>query len=203
MHVIDPTAKKKSGQPKIYGEKYNTKNIPDEFLVEESQDDKFIKKIYQFQALNKSIQKQILNIVIVHTYRKTDNKLSVNIWFSNDLLLSAKTLLDYYALRFQIEFEFRDAKQHFGLSDFKNYTAQNLTNFVNLSFFMCLISKVILARQRVLRNIPKFSIIDLKTLFYQRFVAKNVYKLLHNQAISISFEQLIELLSPDDFVNAA
>ena len=37
--------------------------------------------------------------------------------FSTDLTLPALTLLTYYKLRFQIEFLFRDAKQHTGLGD--------------------------------------------------------------------------------------
>jgi hypothetical protein len=38
--------------------------------------------------------------------------------FSSDSHLEALTLIDYYALRFQIEFTFGDAKQYFGLEDF-------------------------------------------------------------------------------------
>jgi putative transposase len=166
-------------------------------------DGRFVKKVYQFKALNKSIKGIVLNIVVVQSWRKIDGKCSTSIWFSNDLTITAKTLLDYYALRFQIEFEFRDAKQHFGLSDFKNYKPQNLTNFVNLSFFVCLLSKPILAQRMEELKIPKFSIIDLKTLFYQRFVAINIYKLIQCQAVSISLEQLTELLRPTDLVNAA
>ena len=36
------------------------------------------------------------------------------------LVEDAETLIDYYALRFQIEFNFRDAKQFWGLEDFMN-----------------------------------------------------------------------------------
>jgi len=37
--------------------------------------------------------------------------------FSDDLTLASETLIDYYSLRFQIEFNFRDAKQYWGLED--------------------------------------------------------------------------------------
>jgi hypothetical protein len=40
--------------------------------------------------------------------------------FSSDLSLAADKLIDYYSLRFQIEFTFRDAKQFWGLEDFMN-----------------------------------------------------------------------------------
>ncbi len=77
-------------------------------------------------------------MVVLKTIRLQDNKISIQVFFIDYLSLNYALLMDYYALRFQrgrpaIEFEFRDVKQHFGLADFKNYTAKNLTNFVNLS----------------------------------------------------------------------
>jgi hypothetical protein len=51
-----------------------------------------------------------------------------------------QTLINYY-LRFLIEFDFREARQHFGFSNFKNYQEKNLTNFVKLNLRMCLVSK--------------------------------------------------------------
>ena len=58
------------------------------------------------------------------------------ILFSSDLTLSYAKIIDYYKLRFQIEFNFRDAKQFWGLEDFMNRGQTAVTNAVNLSFFM-------------------------------------------------------------------
>ena len=44
------------------------------------------------------------------------------ILMSSDVRLAAAQLVEYYGLRFQIEFNFRDAQQHFGLEDFMNVT---------------------------------------------------------------------------------
>ncbi|MCX6081767.1 MAG: hypothetical protein NTW32_19755, partial [Chloroflexi bacterium] len=44
-------------------------------------------------------------------------------------------IIKFYQLRFQIEFNFRDAKQHWGLEDFMNVTQTAVTNAANLSFF--------------------------------------------------------------------
>ena len=38
------------------------------------------------------------------------------------------SLMDYYGLQFQIEFNFWDAKQHWGLEDFMNVTPVGVTN---------------------------------------------------------------------------
>jgi hypothetical protein len=44
--------------------------------------------------------------------------------------------VDYYGLRFQIEFNFRDAQQYWGLADFMHVTPTGVTNAANLSWFM-------------------------------------------------------------------
>ena len=63
------------------------------------------------------------------------------ILFSSDLELAQDTLIDYYSLRFQIEFNFRDAKQFWGLEDFMNVSPTAVTNAANLSLFMVDVSK--------------------------------------------------------------
>jgi len=52
------------------------------------------------------------------------------------LTLPYDQLIDYYRLRFQIEFNFRDAKQFWGLEDFMNVTQTAVTNAANLALFM-------------------------------------------------------------------
>ena len=61
-------------------------------------------------------------MVILKTNLQTQQQAHV-ILFSRDLSLDAKTLIKYYSLRFQIEFNFRDAKQFWGLEDFMNTSA--------------------------------------------------------------------------------
>ncbi len=58
--------------------------------------------------------------------------------------LGWEKLIDYYSLRFQIEFNFRDAKQHFGLEDFMTTTAKGVENAANLSFLMVNVSAKLL-----------------------------------------------------------
>lgn len=67
---------------------------------------------------------------------------------------------DYYTLRFQIEFNFRDAKQFWGLEDFMNIKHTPLTNAANLAFFMVNLSSILRQRWHPLQ--PAFSILDLK-----------------------------------------
>ena len=52
-------------------------------------------------------------VVIVKTNLKTQAVAHV-VLFSSDLDQAYDQLIDYYRLRFQIEFNFRDAKQYWG-----------------------------------------------------------------------------------------
>jgi IS4 transposase len=112
--------------------------------------------------------------VVVQKAIRKDGKVGIQLFFSSDLELDYQTLVNYYKLRFQIEFDFRDAKQHFGLSDFKSYKEKNLTNFVNLSLTMTLISKSILEKFREKYQNPKLSILDLKVYYNHKFHAKSI-----------------------------
>ena len=59
-----------------------------------------------------------------------------------------------------IEFNFRDAKQFWGLEDFMNVTPTAVTNAANLSLFMVDVSQVLMCEYR--QDDPNFSILDLK-----------------------------------------
>jgi hypothetical protein len=63
------------------------------------------------------------------------------------LNLSWEKIVEYYRLRFQIEFNFRDAKQHFGLEDFMNQTERGVKNAANLSFLMVNLSAKLVAEK--------------------------------------------------------
>ena len=60
--------------------------------------------------LHKLIAQKLNVVIIVKTNSKTHARGHV-ILFSSDLNLAYDKLVDYYKLRFQIEFNFRDAKQ--------------------------------------------------------------------------------------------
>ena len=74
--------------------------------------------------------------------------------------LAYAPLVDYYGLRFQIEFNFRDAKQYWGLEDFMNITPMGVTNAANLSLFMVNVSYRLQADVR--QRAPDYSVLDLK-----------------------------------------
>ncbi len=195
----------KRGRPKTYGNKIDLQNIDQKYLKKTEQKNGNTYKYYQFEALNKSLKGARLNIVILIVIDK-NNKISTNVFFYNDLQLNYETMLAYYSLRFQIEFHFRDAngattRQHFGFSDFKNYKQQHLTNFVNLSFTMCLLSKIIVQKYRVESKNPKASILDLKIMYNAQFTAQKIIKYLGINDCNNYYSKMITKYVPDEIIN--
>ncbi len=73
--------------------------------------------IFLYSGVVNSVALQCnIRICVVVNRRKPDKPRHV-VLFSTDCELSAQTIYDYYTLRFQIEFLFRDAKQFSGLND--------------------------------------------------------------------------------------
>jgi hypothetical protein len=69
-------------------------------------------------------------------------------------------LIDYYRLRFQLEFNVRDAKQYWGLEDFMNVNARPVYNGANLALFMVNVSHALIRPMRT--QWSAFSVNDLK-----------------------------------------
>jgi len=91
--------------------------------------------------------------------------------FSDDLNLPYDKLIDYYHLRFQIEFDFRDAKQYWGLEGFMNIKEVQVTNMVNFSLFMVIFSQLLLPQ---IKTLERKSILDLKTTFRARKFTRRI-----------------------------
>lgn len=67
---------------------------------------------------------------------------------------------DYYGLRFQIEFNCRDAQQYWGLADFMNVTETTVTTAAHLSLFRVNVSYCLLRDLR--QSDPDSRVLDLK-----------------------------------------
>ena len=114
---------------------------------------------YQMQLLHKEFGQPLHVVIIAKTNLRTHARAHV-VLLSSDLALSAAPIVDYYSLRFQLEFNFRDAKQYWGLEDFMNITPTGVTNAANLSLFM--VNVAYRLRADVQLCDPDYSILDLK-----------------------------------------
>lgn len=107
----------------------------------------------------------MLNVVIIVRLNLKTQKVSHVLLFSTDLKLEGLKMIDYYSSRFQIEFNFRNAKQYFGLADFKNIKKQKVKNAVGLAFFMNNISLILAQQAKIKWQQEEVSILDLKAYY--------------------------------------
>ena len=181
-----------SGRPRKYGEKVDYHNLPEQYLKQTTLIDHIQTRIYQATLLNKQFP-QALNVVIILKTNLQTGKSSHVILFSSDLTLTYELLIDYYSLRFQIEFNFRDAKQYWGLEDFMNVTETAVHNAANLSLFMVNLSQVLLTDFR--KHSPQAGILDLKTHFRGYKYVSETLKLLPKMPDPILIQRIFQSIS--------
>ena len=153
------------GRKKKYGDKIDYQNIPYNYLISSSLEDGIHTCIYQIKGVWTKHIPCLLNVVIIVKTDIETGKSGRVVLFSTDVELAGKTIIRFYSLRFQIEFNFRDAKQYFGLSDFKNIKEKQVNNAIGLSLFMDNISLVLAEKAKQEWAEENVSILDLKAYF--------------------------------------
>lgn len=147
------------GPRRKYGHKVDYDHLPVHALKETTVEGHIETRLYQMQLLHKEFAQPLNVVIIAKTNLRTQARAHV-VLFSSDLDLAYTSLVDYYGLRFQIEFNFRDAKQYWGLEDFMNVTPTGVTNAANLSLFMVNVAYRLRADSHP--RDPDYSVLDLK-----------------------------------------
>jgi putative transposase len=191
---------KKSGAGKKYGPKLDYANIPAPYLKETTILDGIQTCIYQMTMWHKLFPDPLNVVIISKINLKTGARAHV-VLFSSDLDLAYDQLIDYYRLRFQIEFNFRDAKQFWGLEDFMNIKQIPVYNAANLSMFMVNLSQVLLRHFRP--TCPNFSINDLKAYFRGHKYVVETLKLLPQLPETIIIAQIFANIAQIGRINAS
>ena len=94
------------------------------------------------------------------------------IFFSTDTSLSARDIVDLYRSRFQIEFCFRDAKQHTGLCHCQARDLARLDFHFNAAFCSLNVAKVYINEYN-----PHLSVSGVKSLMYNTYIAHRIFSL--------------------------
>jgi putative transposase len=174
------------GRKRIYGKKLDYDNLPNKYLKSTSFDNDICTCIYQMNVLHKLFA-DILNVVIIVKTNMKTGKTAHIILFSSDLELGYDKLIEYYQLRFQIEFNFRDAKQFWGLEDFMNIKPEQVYNAANLSMFMVILSQALLREKT---GVFGQSINDLKAWFRASKYVQTILNLLGQNPDPILIENV-------------
>jgi hypothetical protein len=165
----------KRGAPRKYGDKLDYDHISPQHLTESIVEDGIRTDTYQATLLHKEFAQPLNVVIIIKTDLKTGKWAHV-VLFSSDLDLTYAQIIDYYSLRFHIEFNFRDAKQYWGLEDFMNVSETAVTNAANLSLFMVNLTQPFLREFR--QHSPGAGILDLKAHFRGHKYVTETLKLL-------------------------
>ena len=182
------------GRPAKYGEKIDVCKLDPKYLQETSTEEALRTDIYQGQFYNKEFAFALNVVIMVKTNLETNARAHV-ILFSTDLEQAYEKIIKFYSLRFQIEFNFRDAKQYWGLEDFMNIKETAVTNAANLSFFMVNFSQALLLpfRQEQL----DYSVLDLKSQYRGYRYASETINMLPEKPDAILladiFQQIAQL----------
>jgi putative transposase len=147
------------GPRRKYGHKVDYDHLPVQYLKATTVEGPIETRLYQMQLLHKEFVQPLNVVILAKTNLRTHARAHV-VLFSSDLDLAYTPLVDYYGLRFQIEFNFRDAKQYWGLEDFMNVTPIGVTNAANLSLFMVNVAYHLRADSHP--RDPDYSVLDLK-----------------------------------------
>jgi putative transposase len=145
-----------------YGTRVDYRNIPNQHLKQITVEKGIETRIYQAALLHHEFAQPLNVVILVKTNLRTPAWAHV-ILFSSDLTLAWDQLIEYSSLRFQIEFNFRDAKQYWGWEDFMHITETPVTNAANLSLFRVNVSEGL---RRALRpDQAESSVLDLKAYY--------------------------------------
>jgi hypothetical protein len=128
--------------------------------------------------------KRIVRIVYVQDKQSSGYEILV----CSDTQLNAAQILQYYRLRFQIEFLIRDAKQHCGLEQCQVISEQKLYFHFNMAF-----SAVSLAKAATWLSLPKdnrgaFSMRNIKLLHYNKMITDVIFS---NLALDLSVRRIL------------
>ena len=179
------------GRPRLYGQRFNPQQIDPKWRISTETHGNITTEVYQAQLRHKKFPDPLNVVCILKTQLMTQRKSHV-LLFSSDLALDAETLIDSYALRFQIEFNFRDAKQYWGLEDFMNVNKTPVNNAANLSMFMVNVSAKLLAPLRL--EHAKCSVLDLKARYRGVKYLQETLKMLPQKPETIVIDNIAEHL---------
>jgi len=182
----------RSGPKLKYGSKIDVRKMDAKYLKQTSIEDNLRTDTYQGTFYNKEFAFALNVVVILKTNLNTHAQAHV-ILFSTDLEQTYDKIVKFYSLRFQIEFNFRDAKQYWALEDFMNIKETAVTNAANLSFFMVNFSHALLQPFR--QQNPDYSILDLKSHYRGYRYATETIKMLPQKPDAILLADIFQQIA--------
>ncbi len=177
----------KRGRTKINGDKVDFSSLDNKhFSIEKENDDMRIQTAVVYAVA----LKRIVRVVFVEFLKKGKNT-SSKVYFCTNIEMEATEILEIYQTRFQIEFVYRDAKQHTSLTSCQARNKEKLDFHFNMSLTAVNVAKIVHWYSIPIEIRKSFSLSDIKTinhntLLLERFIAMfgiKPYILKNNQNV--------------------
>lgn len=165
LTIPDPSAPRRRGRRKMYGEKVDFSSLDmsvfTSFIYEDS---KGIKTECHTAVVNSRALKRNIRIVVC----PVENGESL-VYFSTDTGMAPERIIGFYRTRFQIEFGIRDAKQFTGLQSQQTRDKNRLDFAFNLSFTALNVCKEVIRK-----DYPDLSVAQFKRLMFESYLASTI-----------------------------
>jgi putative transposase len=176
------------------------RNIPPAYLKATSIEEGIQTQIYQMSLWHKKFA-DLLNIVVIVKRPLQTDKMAHVVLCSREVRLGDEQLIDYERLRVQLEFNFSDAKQYWGLADFMSVKERPVYKSANFAMCMVNVSQALIRPMR--GQWPAFSVNDLKAWFRGRKYVIETLKLLLELPDSFFIDQVVAHMAELGRVNHA
>lgn len=175
--------KKGRGRPKLYDEKIDCRNIDKRRIkrFDEDEDAIYYSGIVYCIALKSLVR-------IVYVSDKKTNR--YEIFLSTDKNLEPELIIQYYRLRFQIEFLIRDSKQHAGLDECQARSENKLHFHFNMAFSAVGVVKAATWLSKPIDKRDAFSMRNIKLLYYNKFITERIFS---NLAVDMNCKKIKSL----------
>ena len=183
-YLYEQPPEKRRGAPRKYDGKVDVKK-PDKKRIKLQYEDDHC-KLYTGIVWSIRLKRKI-KIAYVEWWKDGEHTGQYALLFSTDLDLDAPTIFQYYKSRFQIEFLFRDAKQHVGLNQCQARDAAKLYFHFNTSLTTVSVAKATHYLPQPKEERKAFSMEDIKTLYANKIM---VHRIFSNLEIELNCEKI-------------
>ena len=172
MYLYHGERKEQRGRPQKYDGKVDIKNIDKRRIRIAYQDEQ--SKVYSAIVWSAGLKREI-KIAYVEFWKDEAYTGQYAVLFSTDLDLGAYLIYLYYKSRFQIEFLYRDSKQHAGLNHCQGRSENKLHFHFNASLATVSLAKAVHYLPLEKHQRESFSMSDIKTLHANKINADRIF----------------------------
>lgn len=167
MYIYKGESTGLKGRPKKHDGQVDKKNLNMSYFIEDFSNNEM--KIYSATVYSKAFKRDIKLAVAI--FYKDGKEIARKLYFSTDTQMCAKKIVRYYRSRFQIEFLYRDAKQHCGLNNCQARSENKLDFHFNASLTAVNLGKIEWLNNRLSTDEP-FSMSNIKILYNNELLLK-------------------------------